>query len=212
MKGKSNKSRIRWREKPLWQESEFKTQRQRLCKSWKIWQVLKVWGQQQESLKQGLKKCWMLSDTVWAILQVPTMSRMGKTRKMMKKIQSSASWVMKMNLAGWWAQSPKQYSTVWKVFCRSRWGLTNWGNQDGGTQPTTSVTELGIKGLPNWRSRRLWSTKWTQPQPHHPQWHLQSICTLLKLSADNCKWRQWLLDQDVVKWGGVQRNPNYWNF
>jgi len=148
IKRKRNGSRIMWREKPLWEESEFKMQRQRCCKSWKIWLQLKARGRQPEDPKQHLKRCWMLSETVWAILQVPTMSRMVKTRKMMKKIQSSASWVMVMNLAGWWSQSPKQYSTAWRVFSRSRWGLTNWGNRDGGTQPTNSMREIWSMGLP----------------------------------------------------------------
>jgi len=72
-----------------------------------------------------IKEIWMRSETVWAILHVPTMSSMGKTRKMMKNIQSSASWVMMITLAGWWAQSSKQYSTAWIVSGRSTWRSTN---------------------------------------------------------------------------------------
>jgi len=155
IKRKRTGSRNMWREKPLWQEYEFQTPRQRLCMSWKIWLVRKARGRQPESPKERLKTCWMLLETLWAILQGPTMFRMGKTRKMMKKIQSLASWVVKMNLAGWWAQSPKQYSTAWRVFSRSRWGLTNWPNQDEGTHPTTSVRVIWSMELPNRRFRRL---------------------------------------------------------
>jgi len=132
MKRKRGGSRSMWREKPLWQESEFEMQRQWLCKSGKICVLLKTQERQPESPKKRSKSCWMVSETLWVMLDVPTMSTMGNMRKIMKKIQSAASRVM-MNLAGWWAQSPKQYSTAWRVFGRSRWGLTNWRHQDGGT-------------------------------------------------------------------------------
>jgi len=145
-----NGSRIMRRERPLWQGREFKTQSQRLCKSWKISLLLKAPGRQPESPTERLKRCWMLSETVWVISQVPTMSTMGKRRKMMRKIQSSASRLMMMNPAGWRAQSAKQYSNAWRVFGRSRWGLTNWHIRDGGTQQTTSVREIWSIGLPTW--------------------------------------------------------------
>jgi len=54
MKRKRNGSRILWRERPLWQETEFKTQRQRLCE---IWRLLKTNARQLEIPKQCLKTC-----------------------------------------------------------------------------------------------------------------------------------------------------------
>jgi len=125
----------------LLQDSEFKMRRQRLRKSGKISLRLKPRWRQPESPKQRWNRCWMLLDTVWAIMQVLTISRIGKRKKMMKKIQCSASWGMTIDLAGWWAQSPTQYTTAWRVFGRSRWSLMNWRNRDVGTQHTTSVRE-----------------------------------------------------------------------
>jgi len=130
----------------------------------------------------------------------------GKTRMMMKKIQSLASWAKMMNLAGGWAQSPKWYSTAWRAFGRSRWGLTNWHNRDGGTQPTTSVREIWSMGQLNWRFRQLWSPKQTRQQPHLPWEHLESLCWVLISSPDNPKCRKWCLNREVVKWGWVGRN------
>jgi len=154
-KTKRNQSRSMWIERPQWQECEFKSQRQQLCNSRMIWEMLKRHDRQLHSLKQHLARCWMLSETVWAILQVPTMRRMGKTRMIMKKIQSLASWVKMINLAGWWAQSQKRYSTTCRAFGRSRWGLTNWCNRDGGKQWTTLVREIWSTGRLNLRLRQL---------------------------------------------------------
>jgi len=111
MNNKRNGSRIMWIERPQWQESEFKTQRQQVCKCWNIWEMLKRYDGQPQNLKEHLRRCRMLSETVWAIFQVPKMRRIGKTRLIMKMIQSLAGWAKMINLAGWWAQSPKQYST-----------------------------------------------------------------------------------------------------
>jgi len=148
-----------WREKLLWQQNKFKMQRHQWCNSWKIWLQHKVLGRQQESPKQRLKRGWILAETDRAIMQVPTMRWMVKTMKMMKIIHSTASWLIIMNLAGWWAQSAKQYSTKWRVFGRSRWGLTNWRNRDGGTQTTSSMRQIWSMGLPNWRFLQLSSLK-----------------------------------------------------
>jgi len=155
-----------WIERPLEQEIELKTLRQQLCKSQKIWATLKKNDRQPENLKKHLRRCWMLSETVWAILQVLMMRRMGKTR-MMKRTQSLASWAKIMNLAGWWAQSPKRYSTTWRVFGRTRWGMTNWRNRDGGTRQTTLGREKWCMEQPNWWLWPMGSLKSTRLLPHH---------------------------------------------
>jgi len=208
MKRNRNGSRMLCRERPLCQESKFLTQRQRLCE---IWWLLQTWAQQPESPIQSLKRYWMLSETVWAILPVTMICRIGRTRKMMKIIQSSASSVMMMNLDGWWTQSIERYSTAWSVFGRSRWDLTNWPNWDGGTLRTTFVREIRSMGLPKWRFRWLSSPKSTQLLPHHPQKQLENICRLLRLSEDNWKGRQWLLYQEAVEWGWVRENDSHIN-
>jgi len=115
-KRKRNASRITWREKPLWQESELRMQRKQLSSSRKILEVLKAGDWHPGSPDKPLKRCWMLLETVWAILQVRTMRRMEK----MMKIQSRASRAKMMNPAGWWAQSRKRYSTTWRDFSRTR--------------------------------------------------------------------------------------------
>jgi len=131
-KKKRNGSMIMWIERPQWQESEFKTHRQRLCNSTNIWGMLKWHDQQPQSQKQHLRRSWTRSETVWAILPVPKMMWMGKMRMMLKQMHSLASWAKMIDLAGWWAQSPKRYSTSWRAFGRSRWGLKIRLNRDGG--------------------------------------------------------------------------------
>jgi len=66
---------------------------------------------------------------------------------------------MMTNLARRWAQFPKQYSTTWGVIGRSWWGMTNWRNRYGGTQPTTAVGEIWRLGQPNWWFQQLSSPK-----------------------------------------------------
>ena len=111
--------RILLREKPLWPESELQTQRQRFNKRRTIWPVLKLQDWYPESTKRRSRRCWLLSDTVWVILQVLTLGRMRKTW-MMKRL-SRASWAKMMNPAGWWGQLPKLYSSAWRYLGRSRW-------------------------------------------------------------------------------------------
>jgi len=55
--------------------------------------------------------------------------------QMLKKIQSSAIWVMMMHPAGYWAQSQKQYSSVRRVF-------------------GSSTSSLRKKSVPGWRDHR----------------------------------------------------------
>jgi len=147
----------------------------------------------------------MVSETAWAILHVRMMRWMGKMR-LMKKIQILASWAKMTNLAGWWAQSPIRYSTAWRVFGRSRWGLTNWCNQDAGTQLTASVREICSMGWLNWSFRQLLSPKQTWLHPHHHRHHLESLCRLMIFSPDNHKCRKGRLDWEVVTCGSVRRN------
>jgi len=147
---KSNGSRIMWIERPLWQEREFQMQGQRLIKSRKICEMLNRGNRHSECWKKQFRKCSMLSKTVWMILQVQTMRMIEKTMQMMKMIQSFVRSVKMINLAGWWAECQKQYSTAWWIFSRSGWGLMNWRSQNGGTQPTTSMREIWIMGWPDW--------------------------------------------------------------
>jgi len=64
MKSKRNESRIMWIERLLWQENGFKTERQQLCNSRKIWQLFQRWDKQPESLKSHWRRCCVLSETV----------------------------------------------------------------------------------------------------------------------------------------------------
>jgi len=98
-------------------------------------------------------------ETVWVILQVLTMGRIGMIRMMER--QCMASWAKIMNPAGWWAESPKRYSSAWRSFRSSRWRLTNWDNRDGRMQPTTQVTEIRStahpdSGFQQWLNRNRW--------------------------------------------------------
>jgi len=113
IKSKTNELRIMLREKPLGQERELKTQRQRLGKSRKIWSMVKSRDWQTESLKSVLRRWLLLSETVWVMLQVPTMGRMGKM-EMMKR-QSRANWAKMTNPAGWWALSPNSTAAYGEV-------------------------------------------------------------------------------------------------
>jgi len=86
------------------------------------------------------------------------------------------------------------------------------------------LTELGWGDAANYfcgrdmkhgtaKSKVQWllSPKYTRLQPQHPRKHLESICTLLISWVENGKCRQWLLDQEVVKWSWVQSNQSYTN-
>ena len=133
------------------------------------------------------------------------MRRLGESRKMKKKKHSWASWAKLTNLARWWVQSPKWYSTAWRLLGRSRWGLTKWGNRDRWMRSTTSVTWLSNTGQLIWKFWQLWSPKQTRLQSHHRWQHLESSWRHLMLSLDNHKCHYWLHDKDVVKLGWVPR-------
>jgi len=150
MKGKRNGLRILLSQRPLGQERELKTQRQRFSNSKTIWPMLNSRDWSPQSPKRLLSRWYLLSERVWMILQVPTMGRIGKIRM---KCQSRASWAKMMNRAGWWAQSPKRYSSACRSFGRCRWSMTNWHNRDGRMQPRTSVHEKRSTAQPNFGFR-----------------------------------------------------------
>jgi len=54
------------------------------------------------------------------MLKVLTMRRLGKTRKIMKKIRSCAILAKMVKLARGWAQSPAGCSARWRHFRKSR--------------------------------------------------------------------------------------------
>jgi len=196
MKRKRNGLRIMLREKPLGQESEFKMQRQRFNKSRTIWRRLILRDWHPENLKRRLRRCWLLSETVRVILQVPMMGRMGKTT-MMKRL-SRESWAMMTNPAGWWAQSPKQSSSPRRAFGRSKWNSTNWLNPGGRMQLTTSVHKMRSTAHPNWWFWQSFSHKRVMTLRHLCRQHLESLWGFLTLSPDYHNGRKGLLDQEVV--------------
>ena len=168
-----------WIESPLWQESEFKTQRQQLCKGRKIWEMLKRRDGQPESLKKHSRSWCILSETVWVILEVARMKWMGKTRLMIKMIQSCTTWAKMTNPAGWWEQSPRWYTKQWRDCGRRRLGLMKWCNRDGETWPTTSIRDICSTGLPDSGFRPLSTPKQTWLQPHLHRQYLKILCSLL---------------------------------
>lgn len=84
--GMRNGSRIMWQEKPLLQECKFQRPRWWLCNSGKIGLLLKMWGWERESSNWCLETWSMLSKTVNEIMQVPIMSWIGNTRKIISKM------------------------------------------------------------------------------------------------------------------------------
>jgi len=136
---KRSRLKIMLREQSLGQQSDLKTQRQRLARSRKVQrqQTMREW--RPEGLNKHFMRWWLLWETVWGISQAQTMWSLGKMT-MMKGL-SRASWAKMTNLAAWWAQPPKWCSDRWRGFGQSRWSLKKWHNRDGTTQPTTSVKE-----------------------------------------------------------------------
>jgi len=93
-----------WKERPLCQESKLKMPRQQWNRSRMILERLNRRDWQPLTLKHYFRRCWMPSEIVWEIIQVPTMGRMGRTRMMMEKILRGASLAKMTNPAGWTAQ------------------------------------------------------------------------------------------------------------
>jgi len=192
----SNGSRIMLREELLGQESELKMQRKQLSRSRKLWGRLKMRDWRPHSPSRRYRTWRLLSETVWVILQVPKMGRMGIMRIMQS--QSRASWAMMMNRAGWWARSQERYSGADGGLGRSRWSLMNWHNWDGGTLPTNSLRDIRGTALWNWVLRQSLYCKRMIMPPHLPPQHLESICSIFFLSQQYHKYRKGLLDQEVV--------------
>jgi len=188
MKRRRNGSRIMWKERPLWQESELKMQRQQLNRSRIIWEMLKRQDWKPPSLKQHFRRCWTPSEIAWVILQVPTM----------KKIPRGASLAKMTNPGECWAQPSKRYCIACRVIGRSSWSLTNWCNQAGETRPTTSVRGIRRPGQLNGRLRLLFNLKWQMMQRYLCRRHLVNLWRLFIASPENRKCRKWLLDQSVV--------------
>jgi len=184
------------RETPLGQESELKMQRQRFSRSRKIWGKLKThdWGT--ESLKLHFMRWWLLSETVWVILQVLTMGRIGKMRMM--KRQSRASWAKMTNPAGWWAQSQKRGNSACSAFVRSRYSSTKWHNRDGRMQPITFGKEIRSPAHLHWGVQQSFNSKQMLMQRHLYRQRLESFCSALTLSPEYHKCRKGLLDKEVV--------------
>jgi len=190
-----------WIERLQWQESELKTQRSQFSRSSMIWETLKRWDWQPQRLKHHWRRSWTPSNIVWAILLVSTMGSMGMTRMMFKYILCWASWAKMTNLAGWWAQSPQQYSIACSIFSRHRWSLTNWCNQAAEMWPTTFVSEMISIWRPNRRFRLSFKLKQKMMQHRLQQQHSVILRRHLIVSPEPCKYCKWHLDQGVVIWG-----------
>jgi len=136
------------REKPLWKDSQLKTQWQRLSRSRKIF-----WKAENEGLPTWEPKNTyqeMFNNIGVSLSDFASSNNDEDIQMRMMQIQCWASWTKMINSAGWWAQSPKWYSSAWTGFGRSRWSFTNWHNWDGGTEPTTAVKEIRSMAQPNW--------------------------------------------------------------
>jgi len=145
-----NGLRIMQTETLLWKEIELKMQSQWFSKSRKIWDLLTLLDRQLGSVKWNERRCWKLVETVWLILHFLAMGRIKLIEHILEIIRRWASWVKIKNLAGWWAQSAKWYSTACWGFSGSRCVLMNWPNWDGGTRPTTCMRVIWSTVQPNW--------------------------------------------------------------
>jgi len=135
----------------------------------------------------------------------------GENEADLNKMHRWAAWAKMMNPPEWWAESPKWFSNTCIDFGWRRWGMTNWCNQDGGRQPTTSVRVIWSMGRLNGGFRPLSTPKQTWRQPHHHSQHLESLCRLCVSSQDNPKFRKGLLDWEVFKWCWVASNTSHTN-
>jgi len=156
----------------------------------------------QRTQQAFLMRWWLLLDTVWVILQVPTIGRMGKMRMMER--QSRASRAKMTNQAGWWAQSSKRCSSVWRGFVRSRWCLPNWHIQDWRTQPNTSDQVIRITAHPHCGFRQPFNQKQMRMQQHLHQQRFESLWSVLRMAPEYCKCRKGLLELEVVILDRVQ--------
>jgi len=121
---------------------------------------------------------------------------------------SRACWEYMTNPAGWWAQSPKQYSSTSRVFRRSRWSSTNWLNLDRMTQPTTSVNNRRGTAQSNCGFRHSFSRKQMMMLRHLERQHLKTLWRVLTLFPKFRKGRKGLLAQDIVISDWIRRSRN----
>jgi len=187
--------------KPLGQESELQMHGQWLGRSRKIWWQLKTRDWRPESQKHRTMPCWLLTQTVWAILQVPTMRKMGKIRIM--QTQSRTSWTKMMNPAEWWAWSPKLNCSAYRGLGWTRGFLTKWHNWDGGTQPTACLKETQCTAHPKWMVWQSLNREWMMMQLHLRRQHFECRWTILTMSPEYCQWRVGIFDLEIVILGEV---------
>jgi len=203
--------RIMWIGRSPWQDSKLNTRIQGLSRSRKIWEMLKMWEWQPEGPNIHLTRCWMRLVIVCATLPVRMISRKGKKRRMIKIIQSWASWVKMSNPAEWQAQSPKQFRITRRVVGNSRWSLPYRHNWDGEMRPTTSMRGIKKMGGPYWRYRQSLSLKWKKMELHLHCSHLDSVRRLLTSCRKYRKCHKGPLNQDVVIWGYIPGNHSLTN-
>jgi len=111
----------------LGQQSQLKTQSQQFSKSRKIWRIMKTPAWRTESPKWLLTRWWLLLETVWVILQNPTVGRMGKM--WMMKRQCRASWAKMTYPAGWCTQSSDSTEVKGEVSAKAHeaWRIVTTG-------------------------------------------------------------------------------------
>ena len=191
-----------WREKPLWQESELRTQRQHLPCSRKIWEVLK-----EEDWHPGSpENSWR--DT-------------GCDRSHFERFCKFRRWG---GSGWWWRYRAGQAEGQWWT------RLGDGHNLENGTAAHREIsaeadeawridtTRMGGQARlflwqrfrstaqPNWRFLQSSNHIRTATQQIlHPQ-HLESLWSLMTSSPENCKCCSGLLDQEVVIWGEVLRD------
>jgi len=151
------------------------------------------------ALINSSRRWWLVSQTLWPILQVLIMRRMGTM--MIMKIHSCAIWVRLSNTAGWCSQSPKWYSGTWSGIGRSRWSLKHWDKVDLRMWPTTCVKEIRGTEWPKWKFRQLLSRKRTLLQSNL---HWKSLAIWWRLMISSQKYRKCCTVhhvREVVIWG-----------
>jgi len=150
---------------------------------------------QTECSKWCFRTYWLLSGTVWVILQIPTMERMGKMQMLNRR--SRARGAKMTNPVGWWAHSAEQFSSAWRGFGWTRWSWMNWLNQDGRTQLATSVETIWSMANWNWTFSRLLIHGQNMIQWDLHRWRLESLWSVLTLYLENRTCRKGHLNQDV---------------
>jgi len=190
--------RILWLEIPLWQECKLKTQRHQLCRSRKLWEMLK---------RQDLTT-WQPETTFEEMLQTigDSLSNLassdngedGKdkdeneedTERSKQSEDDELSWVIGT------ISNTVQYQIQ---HCQHMWMKLDELTQPGwGDMATTSVREPPSTGLPNWKMLQLVNHKRKMMPPHLHRRHLVSQWTIFTAAPENCICCKWLLDQEAV--------------